>query len=383
MRTFNGSFVFCRQLQRDVACWSAVFFRESMDIYARIRQVAFELVAEGVWPTVVEVRARLGTGSNTTINNTLKQWRQEFLARMASNVRRPDWPAGLAEAVDQLWQRACDQAEGHLETLREEAKAEVARLVGELAEQHRQLDARGAQLAALAQEHEALKQQHLQLQQQHAEENRRRQVLEESLAGLTASLDETRQQLLVVQKDADSRVAALEQRHYERLQQAAQEAEKREALAYERFEGMRVRLYEQVEEERTAFKQQAAQWQAQLQQTQLELEAALRLQREQAADAAREQGRLHAQGELAQQRQIALETELQQAREQGAQQQAQLLQMTAELATLAARQQWRQQQLPLLLQWLQQEREALQPLAADVYAAALQQRFAGLLEQAT
>ncbi|MFC3627642.1 DNA-binding protein [Vogesella amnigena] len=353
-----------------------------MDIYARIRQVAFELVAEGVWPTVVEVRARLGTGSNTTINNTLKQWRQEFLARMASNVRRPDWPAGLAEAVDQLWQRACDQAEGHLEALREEAKAEVARLVGELAEQHRQQDARDAQLAALVQEHEALKQQHQQLQQQHAEENRRRLVLEESLTGLTASLDEARQQLLAVQKDADARVVALEQRHDERLQQAATEAQQREALAYERFEGMRVRLYEQVEEERASFKQQLAQSQAQHQQAQQDLESVRQLQREQTADAAREQGRLQALSELAQQRQLVLEAELQQMREQGMLQQAQLLQLTAELATLAAQQQSRQQQLPLLLQWLQQERDALQQLSAEEYVDRLQQRFAALLEQA-
>lgn len=354
-----------------------------MDIYARIRQVAFELVAEGVWPTVVEVRARLGTGSNTTINNTLKQWRQEFLARMASNVRRPDWPAGLAEAVDQLWQRACDQAEGHLEALREEAKAEVARLVGELAEQHRQLDARGAQLTALAQEHETLKQQHLQLQQQHAEENRRRQVLEESLTGLTASLDEARGQLLAVQKDADARVAALEQRHDERLQLAAMEAQQREALAYERFEGMRVRLYQQVEEERVAFKQQLAQSQSQLLQLQQELDATRQSQREQAADVAREQGRLQAQHELALQRQLALEAELRQAREQGTQQQGQLLLLTGELATLAAQQQVRQQQLPMLLQWLQQEREALQLLSAEEYATQLQQRFACLVEQAS
>ncbi|MFC3532225.1 DNA-binding protein [Vogesella facilis] len=354
-----------------------------MDIYARIRQVAFELVAEGVWPTVVEVRARLGTGSNTTINNTLKQWRQEFLARMASNVRRPDWPAGLAEAVDQLWQRACDQAEGHLEALREEARAEVARLVAELAEQHRQLDARDAQLAALTQQHEALQQQHQQLQQQQAEDARRRVVLEESLAGLNASLDEARNQLVAVQKDADARVAALEQRHDERLQQAAREGERRETLAYERFEGMRVRLYQQVEEVRAAMKQQSAQLQAQLQQQAQALESARQAQRQQLADAAREQGRLQAQCEAAQQRSLALEGEVVASRQAEAQQQQQLLQLSAELGALGVHRQALLRQLPELLQWLQQEREALQTLAAADYATTLQQRFAGLLEQAT
>lgn len=335
-----------------------------MDIYARIRQVAFELVAAGEWPTVVEVRARLGTGSNTTINNTLKQWRQEFLARMASNVRRPDWPAGLAEAVDQLWQRACDQAEAHLEDLREEAKAEVARLVTELAEQHRQLDARGTQLAALAQELEQLKAQHQQQQQQHAEDNRRRTVLEESLVGLNASLEEARSQLVVAQKDADARVAVLEQRHDERLQQVAQEAERREALAYERFEGMRVRLYQQVEEERVTMKQQVEQLHNQLQQRSQELESARQLQRQQMADAAREQGRLQAQYEVAQQRMLTLEAEVTAVRQAEALQQQQLLQLSNELGVQSTHRQLLARQLPELLRWLQQEREMLQTLAA-------------------
>lgn len=352
-----------------------------MDIYARIRQVAFELVAEGVWPTVVEVRTRLGTGSNTTINNTLKQWRQEFLARMASNVRRPDWPAGLAEAVDQLWQRACDQAEAHLESLREEARAEVARLVTELAEQHRQLDVRGAELTTLAQAHEQLKAQHRQLQLQHAEDSRHRAVLEESLAGLNASLDEARNQLVAAQKDADARVLVLEQRHDERLQQAAQEAERREALAYERFEGMRVHLYQQVEEERAAMKQQLEQLRHQLQQRTQELESTRQLQRQQMADAAREQGRLQAQCEAAQQRTLTLEGEVAAARLAETQQQQQLLQLSNELGALGAHRQLLSRQLPELLHWLQQERETLQTSAAADYAAALRQRFAGLLEQ--
>ncbi|WP_174874556.1 DNA-binding protein [Vogesella oryzae] len=352
-----------------------------MDIYARIRQVAFELIAEGEWPTVVEVRARLGTGSNTTINNTLKQWRQEFLARMASNVRRPDWPTGLAEAVDQLWQRACDQAESHLESLREECKAEVERLVGELAEQHRQYDARSAQLAALAQEHELLKQQYQQLQQQYAEEARRRQVLEESLSGLTSSLDEARQQLLLAQKDADNRVVALEQRHDERLQQAAQEAARRETLAYERFEGMRIQLYQQVESERSSFKQQAAQWQAQLQQLERERDEVRQTLREQQADAAREQGRQQAQYEMAQQRLQAMAEELQVGRKQGEELQTRLLALTSELASRTTQLQERDRQLPLLQRWLQQERELLQAMTPEDYADILQQRFAILLEQ--
>ena len=60
--------------------------------YLRIADAATQLVAEGKWPTVLEVRTRLGSGSNTTINEALKLWRQTFLARMSQTSRRPDWP---------------------------------------------------------------------------------------------------------------------------------------------------------------------------------------------------------------------------------------------------------------------------------------------------
>ena len=122
------------------------------DIYSRIRQAAFELVGEGVWPTVLEVRARIGAGSNTTINNTLKEWRQEFLSRVAVSSRRPDWPAGLAEAFEQVWQRACDEADGRLESLRQDAETAVAQAAAETRELEAGLAARQAELQSALRE---------------------------------------------------------------------------------------------------------------------------------------------------------------------------------------------------------------------------------------
>lgn len=322
-----------------------------MDIYARIRQVAFELVSEGAWPTVVEVRARLGTGSNTTINNTLKQWRQEFLARNAAAVKRPDWPPALADAFGQLWQKACEVAEGNLATLREEVGQKLQQVVAELAAAQRELDDRAAQLVSLSGELAQQRERGDALQQQLAEANSRRQVLEDSLAGLTASLDDARAQTLLVQKDADERVAALEQRQEERLQLAAAEAAQREALAYERFEGMRVRLYEQVEAERAQMKQQATQQAAQLTSLSAQLDEARRLRQQQEADTARELGKAAAQQELAASRLAELEARCDSLRQQDEARQAQMLGLAAQASSAQTELQiLREQRLP---QWQQ------------------------------
>ena len=74
------------------------------DIASRIRSAAQQLVTEGTWPTVVNVRERLGSGSNTTINNELKAWRQWFLARVSSTTRRRDRPGGHGEGWESLRQ---------------------------------------------------------------------------------------------------------------------------------------------------------------------------------------------------------------------------------------------------------------------------------------
>ena len=77
--------------------------------HQRVYLAADALIAQGIWPTVQEVRARIGSGSNTTINDALKTWRESFLQRTAQAARRPDWPEGLETAVEALWQNACNQ----------------------------------------------------------------------------------------------------------------------------------------------------------------------------------------------------------------------------------------------------------------------------------
>ena len=306
------------------------------DIYARIRQAAFELVGEGVWPTVVEVRARLGSGSNTTINNTLKEWRQEFLSRMSLSAKRPDWPAGLAEAFELLWQKACDEADRQLDAVRQESQSAVTAMAQQLDEQLQQLQAREASLQSALRELELKNQRVADLESALAAESARRGQLEASAQNLESMLASMRQDAMALRRESDERVAELEARAEQRIQEERNEAARREALAYERLEGLRVRLYEQVEEERLAMTQQQQRLNDELQQARQEIARQDNVWRERLAERERENGRLAARLEWLDERCASLEQETQRQGGQLEQSASRLLAMAGENSHLAA-----------------------------------------------
>ncbi|BBF85607.1 chromosome partition protein smc [Aquitalea magnusonii] len=306
------------------------------DIYARIRQVAFDLVGEGIWPTVVEVRSRLGTGSNTTINNTLKEWRQEFLSRMASSSRYPDWPTGLAEAFGMIWQKSCEAAEQQWEGMRKEAAAQVAAAEQEKTTLQAQLESVESALQSSLRELElrAARQQELEAKLQAAEQ--RHALLEANCLGLNEQLEQGRQSLLQLRQEAEERVAELESRHDQRLQEARQEAERRETLAYERLEGLRVRLYEQVEEERQSMKLATASLQDELQAARLQASRTEQQWRERLAERDREAGKQAARLEMLELRNAELQQACERQSVLSEQASARLLDMAGENARLAS-----------------------------------------------
>ncbi|SMF11027.1 DNA-binding protein [Pseudogulbenkiania subflava] len=264
------------------------------DIYSRIRQVAFELVGEGVWPTVIEVRARLGTGSNTTINNTLKTWRQEFLSRMAVSSRRPDWPPGLAEAFEQIWQRACDESDHRLESIKQEWQTELAAEKGANDELRQSLE--NAELALVATRHE-LDMESAKLTAmagQLKSEEARREALEQGLRDRELALEKAVAQVGKIQQEADGRFAEFKEKTESQVRQEKEESARREALAYERLEGLRVRLYEQVEEERQQMKQEVGRLEGDLLGTRKEMSRTNAQWQERLTERERECGRLSA-----------------------------------------------------------------------------------------
>ncbi|MGC0151749.1 DNA-binding protein [Chromobacterium vaccinii] len=344
------------------------------DIYARIRQAAFELVGEGVWPTVVEVRARLGSGSNTTINNTLKAWRQEFLARVALSSRRPDWPPSLVEAFEQVWQKACDESERQLESVRQEMEAEAAGLraesealtaAGQRAEAEAQSLRHQLELGAARQVEldAALRRERLQLE-----------ALQREREALSAAAEALRGELAEARQASDARQAELEQRHEQALREARAESERKEALAYERLEGLRVRLYQQVEDERRDMKGQLQKQETVLQQTRQDAAKVEGLWRERMLERERDNGGLLARLELSQQQADAAREELERQRGAGEAAAARVLEQAAELARLQERQRLQREH------WLERIEGALAANAAPAEAEARRSWLEALLE---
>ncbi len=349
-----------------------------MDIHTRVRDVALELVSAGVWPTVQEVRARLGTGSNTTINNTLRQWRQEFLGKMAGSARHPEWSPALVQAFTQIWQQACGEAEQNLSTLREEAQQEVARLVTELAQAQRELAAATAQQQQLSQRCDSVEQERQQLAASLLQLQQALATQEARAISSEAALQEARGQILAAQQAGDQRVEALEARQAAQLQQLQQDGERREALAYERLEGMRIQLYQQVEDERTLLRQREQQWQAERDQLAQQLTALRDSSQQQLAQRAQDNGRLAAELAALTQRLADSEASRQQWQlrhdEQAttAQQRGEALQQLQQEQALLL-----QHRLPHLLLWLQAEQAQLAAMPAAQLAEQVRRLLAG------
>ncbi|MDC7706836.1 DNA-binding protein [Vogesella indigofera] len=349
-----------------------------MDIHTRVRDVALELVSAGVWPTVQEVRARLGTGSNTTINNTLRQWRQEFLGKMASSARHPEWSPALAQAFAQVWQQACGEAEQNLAGLREEAQQEVARLVAELAQAQRELAAASTQQLALSQRCDSAEQERQQLAASLTQLQQALAAQEARALASEAALQEARGQIVATQQAADQRVEVLEARHAVQLQQLQQDGERREALAYERLEGMRIQLYQQVEDERTLLRQREQQWQAERQQLAQQLATLRDSSQQQLAQRAQENGRLAAELAALQGRLADSDTLRQQWQQRHAELAAAEQQRSSALQQLQQEQALLQQhRLPHLLLWLQAEQAQLAAMPAAQLAEQVRRLLAG------
>lgn len=151
-----------------------------------VRSAAESLLGRGLNPTIQRVRETLGTGSNTTISEHLKNWQQQ-LAETPKIVLPPSIPEAVALALDTFWKIAVQHAEAVFDAQRTLAvQAAVA------AEQARD--------AAIAEQ-----------RQLHTESERLRQQLE----AMQATARDLADRLLVEQErraSAETAIQAAEQR---------------------------------------------------------------------------------------------------------------------------------------------------------------------------
>ncbi len=81
--------------------------------YTDVKTAAYKLLSQGHSPSVQKIREVLGTGSNTTIAEHLRVWREEYAKKEVHHLPA-NMPHELVSAIEILWQTAMEQAEKQL-----------------------------------------------------------------------------------------------------------------------------------------------------------------------------------------------------------------------------------------------------------------------------
>jgi chromosome segregation ATPase len=165
---------------------------------ALVNDAAEALTAEGTEPSILNVRARIGGGSYSTVKKYLDAWiKQRAETVAAAPELPPEVEAKGRELTRALWTLAAQQAGHEAHTAREQATAEVAAIREELAEARNEiarLEALEAEQSSLIEQTQArLRETELQLAEAKAQAVRAAE-LQQALAQCRAELDSARQE---------------------------------------------------------------------------------------------------------------------------------------------------------------------------------------------
>lgn len=215
------------------------------------QRAADELLAEGIRPTVVNVRDRIGRGSASTINAALQEWWAGLSQRLADARSQPDLPAPLVDAMRQLWDAALAQAHGALAEYRAEADRKVVAATENTSAAITARDEATMKLGTLQKNYQELTDTRLDLERRLTVEAERHQVAERRIQELQAEADR-------------------------RIQEARDRIDQLEGLLSrerDRCDQMEVRLTQQVEEQKVArskveakYKEEVTEWRKEKQQ---------------------------------------------------------------------------------------------------------------------
>lgn len=95
--------------------------------FETVKQAALKLLSKGVSPSVQRIRELLGTGSNSTIAEHLKIWREQHAAKKVHHLPA-SIPEELINTFETLWQTAMEHAEQHLTDVKESLNAQEEKL---------------------------------------------------------------------------------------------------------------------------------------------------------------------------------------------------------------------------------------------------------------
>jgi len=91
--------------------------------YETVKQTAVKLLSQGLAPSVQKIRVALGTGSNTTIAEHLKFWREEYAKKTIHHLPA-NIPKELISVFEVLWQTAMEHAQNQLTEYKQAVESE-------------------------------------------------------------------------------------------------------------------------------------------------------------------------------------------------------------------------------------------------------------------
>jgi chromosome segregation ATPase len=163
-----------------------------------VNEAAEALMVEGSEPSILSVQSRIGGGSYSTVKRFLDVWKQ---ARAQAATAAPDTPPEVQakgqEFARAVWTLASLAAQRELQQAKDDAKAEVATVRGELAETTTEITrlegVEAAQAAIIEQQQARLRDVELALAQAQTQAHR--------VPELEKSLDQIRTELDACRKD--------------------------------------------------------------------------------------------------------------------------------------------------------------------------------------
>jgi chromosome segregation ATPase len=95
-------------------------------IQSAVWHAADQLFADGIRPTVANIREITKRGSAGTINQALKEWWHDLSRRVTTSEQQLDVPDAVADAMRNLWAASLERAENALLAYKEDAERQVA-----------------------------------------------------------------------------------------------------------------------------------------------------------------------------------------------------------------------------------------------------------------
>ena len=232
--------------------------------YTEVSNAAKQLIAAGRSPTVETVRITLGTGSNSTINTHLRDWktRQTQVQNVATKENLPE---ELIAAIKGLWNQVMDQSEEKILTIQQESKQITDGLKQEVQQLQQESDQWQQQYQQTKKERDGFAHEKSVVEQLLADAKIEAAALTEKYAGLKRQTQEKQKYIDEIQRQNQQIQANLEHYRASVLEQRTIEHQR-----YEQQQGQFEQIIRQINQELVEVRQENTALQQQCQRANFE-----------------------------------------------------------------------------------------------------------------